>query len=733
MACKYKYEGIPLDIYCNEHGLNVDTQRRRVRKYIKEHPTISPDDATKFVIDHRSRIIYKYGEKALAEYCRENGLSYTTMVRRIESIQKKNPDLTDDEATRIAVEEFTDSRIKYFYEGKTLDEYCEEQGLNVDTQRNRIKIYSDEHPDMPIDEVIKTVLSTCGKVAYRYEYDGKSLAEYCRENNLSYATMVDRVINIKKKNPDLTDDEATRIAVEDFTDRGIKYFYSGMPLIDYCRLHPEYNYVSVRTYLMRKLDKEPSANIQEIIDSYFLIEHQAHTYHFVDGKPLYDYCEQKGITYNSIMSSLSRMRKNPKYNLLSEQERLKIALENYQNYVGCYLYYKGISLFTYCKENDYSYNTIYNYIFALIKENHDITLEEAMEIAFSNIKRNGIKYYYKKEPLISYCRRVGLNEDYVRERATNNLNRANVTMEEAVEESIGYYNRKKYYDDLKSIFQYLKEAEHISEESLKEILNFLNIDYENVIQLLECQNNLSTIVNLIWYFHDNEEGEKLSISMNTLKSVLEKSKLLEKISDAEVREIDIIFLIGVYKSGLFDTRYLILLHQEKYHYSRIRSYLFAYGLNENEDFKRELNSALNLQLLELVDKNNNNNVKMVVSYLNKSINGFLSAYFVKYMREKRFVSLEIPIGNSTSNKTLKVIDKIAVPEVDSDEFSEEMNNLLNTLDEKEKMYIIYKFQLGLSNEEIATILKLSLTDLSLFSNRILSKLRNSEEIKKFML
>ena len=124
---------------------------------------------------------------------------------------------------------------------------------------------------------------------------------------------------------------------------------------------------------------------------------------------------------------------------------------------------------------------------------------------------------------------------------------------------------------------------------------------------------------------------------------------------------------------------------------------------------------------------------MVVSYLNKSINGFLSAYFVKYMQEKRIVSLEQPIGNNTSNKTLKVMDKIAAPEVDSDEFSEEMKDLLNTLDDKEKMYITYKFQLGLSNEETAAILKLDLTDLSSFSDRIFSKLRNSEEIKKFML
>ena len=357
-----------------------------------------------------------------------------------------------------------------------------------------------------------------------------------------------------------------------------------------------------------------------------------------------------------------------------------------------------------------------------------------MDIAFANVKRNGIKYYYKREPLIIYCRRMGLQEAYVRDRVTNNLNQTNVTVEEAVEESIAYYTRKKYYDDLKRAFQYLKENDSIDEKKLKEILDFLNIDYENVIQLLECQNDLSTIVNLIWYFHDNEEGEKLSISINTLKSVLEETKLLETMEDSKICEIDILFLIGVYKSGLFDTRYLILLHQEGYHYSRIHSYLFAYGLRESENFKRELNSTLNLQLLELIDRNYNNNVKMIVSYLNKSINGFLSAYFVKYMQEKKVVSLEQSIGNSNSNKTQRLIDKVEVPEVAAkDEFSEEMENLLNALEEQEKKYVIYKFQLGLSNEEIATIFKVTLNELSIFSNKVFSKLRNSEEIKKFLL
>ena len=114
MGSKYKYDGISLDDYCASHGLNVGTQRRRIRLYIKKHPEISEDAATKYVIDHRDRVLYKYNGMSLADYCRENDLNYATMVGRIVSLQDKNSKLSNEEATRMAVEEFTDSRFKYF-------------------------------------------------------------------------------------------------------------------------------------------------------------------------------------------------------------------------------------------------------------------------------------------------------------------------------------------------------------------------------------------------------------------------------------------------------------------------------------------------------------------------------------------------------------------------------------------------------------------------------------------
>lgn len=617
---------------------------------------------------------------------------------------------------------------KYKYEGIPLREYCQTHGLNVATQRNRIKTYLNEHPEVGIDEATKIVLDRCGKVFYKYSYDGKSLAEYCREKKLPYSKMVSRVESIKEKNPELSDLEATRIAIEETNDNGIKLFYDGIPLVEYCEKHPEYKYGSVLTYLKRARKKYPDKDTQEIIDSYFLMEHQSHTYHFIDGKPLYDYCDEFGIVYSTILSSLSSLRKNPKYSSLTEQERLQIALKNYQKHV--YLYYKGETLHSYCKRNDYSYNTVYNYIFKYIKENSGITLEEAMDIAFASIKRFGIKYYYDGKPLIEYCRKHDLNEWNVRNRVTDSLKNPEITVEEAVQESIQFYEKKKYFDDLRKIFSYLRENTEIDEFELKKILEFLNMDYENVIQMSKIYSNLSDTVNLIWYFHDNEDNKKLSISIDCLKKIIEDMKKLETMDDSKIIEIDIFFLIGLYKSNLFDTRYLLILHQENYHLSRIRYFLNYYALQVGLAFEEELKDSLNLLLLELIDRNCNNEAGMIVSYLQKSIDGFILNYLLQYRIElSKVISLDTPIDNSSNSRKRVLLDKVATKEELGDHFSGEMLELLNQLDDVEKSYILYKFQMCLPDEEIATLLKLSLEELEIFSKTVLLKLKESEGIK----
>ncbi len=217
---------------------------------------------------------------------------------------------------------------KYIIDGIPLDVYCKKHELNFRTQSNRVRDYIKKHPELSEQDAIKLAISKCGvHPGTKFMYGNISLAEWCRQNDKSYDCMISRVESIKASFLDIDDNEATRIAIEDYSDKGIKYFYDGLPLVEYCRLHPEYLYSSVSLYIRRKKEKNPNLSDQEIIDSYFEIEHTTHTYHFIDDVPLMEYCDNYDITYTSIIQDLSRMRKNEKYKNLSEQERLNIAKE----------------------------------------------------------------------------------------------------------------------------------------------------------------------------------------------------------------------------------------------------------------------------------------------------------------------------------------------------------------------------------------------------------------------
>lgn len=622
---------------------------------------------------------------------------------------------------------------KYIIDGMPLDVYCKKYELNFRTQSNRVRDYIKKHPELNEQEAIKLALSKCGVHFHntKFWYGDISLAEYCRRNNKNYDCMISRVENIKNSSQNIDDNEAVRIAIEDYNDGGIKYFYDGIPLVEYCQLHPEYLYSSISLYIRRKRKKNPNLDTQEIINSYFEMNHTQHTYHFMDDVPLIEYCDSHGIVYASILSILSKMRMNDKYKNLSEQERLNIAIANYKK---PYLFWNEKTLSSYCRENNYSYNSVYNYMIQMMKNNPTITYKEAIECAFANIKRYGIKYYYKERPLIKYCKEHGLREDYVRARILYLLQSKNMILDNAIEEAITYYERKKRLNNINKIFNYLKKTKNIDEKLLKDILLYLKIDYQNILFLMSKLSNILDAIYFIWYFHDIDSENLISISESRVKEIILSLQALSSISVVEenILKIDLGYLIGLYKANLFDTRYLILLHQENLHYHILLKLMKYYNLNLSEEDKRDIISDVNLYLLELVEKNNNNNIAMVISYLNKSIKGFIISKLLGFIKQQSNISLYSPIYQNKDSKNEKVlIDKIAATNSDNP-FSDDVQEIICSLDSASQSFIYYKYYECLTNEEISSILNIDLDELVIFEKSILEKLSENDSLRRMV-
>lgn len=617
---------------------------------------------------------------------------------------------------------------KYMVGEIPLDRYCKENKLNFKTQSNRIRDYIKRYPKLSEQDAIKLAISRCGS-HFTYWYNNHSLFQYCAENDKNYNSMLSRIESIKKLYPNVDNNEIVRVAIEDYSDNGIKYFYNGIPLVAYCQLHPEFNYSSILTYIRRKRIKSPNFDTQLIINSYFKEEHLSHTYHIIDGSRLREYCDNHGIVYNSILSSISKMRKNVKCKDLSDHERLKIAITKYKR---PYLFYKGVSLFVYCKENDYSYNTVYNYVVKMIETNPEITYEEAIESAFSTIKRYGIKYYYNGIPLVNYCFDQQLNIYYVRDRILLLLQSENMSVDQAIEESLHYYENKKYLNNLNRIFNYLKCEKSLNEEIIKLICSYLKIDYQNVIFLKNKFTNISDIIYFIWFFYDINMDGLISVSEEKEQEVFSCANAFPS-NKNDIININLNLLIGMYKANIFDTRYLIIVHQENFHYYTLIQLLNSYSITINQEDTKDIINDTNLFLLELIEKNNNNNIAMVISYIKKSIKGFIMNRLLNYINSTaKIISLNSPTyKNSNSTNERLLIDELMYKKINN-LFSDEIQEIISTLDNTTKSFIYYKYYQCLPYDEIASILDMNMEQLLIFEKNILAILYENKSLKKLV-
>ena len=155
---------------------------------------------------------YYYQEKSLKEYCKENGLSYTTIIARIHNIQDKNPAMPIDEVIKKAI---NSTGNKYNYQEQSLKEYCKENGLSYTTIFARIHNIQNKNPAMSIDEVIESAINySRKKKCPLYNYNGKSLSEYCDILGIKYNSAYRILERTKEKYGYLSDESLMEIALK---------------------------------------------------------------------------------------------------------------------------------------------------------------------------------------------------------------------------------------------------------------------------------------------------------------------------------------------------------------------------------------------------------------------------------------------------------------------------------------------------------------------------------------
>ncbi len=147
-------------------------------------------------------------------------------------------------------------KYRYYYKGEPLAEYCRKHKINVNTITSNINKKQKKNPELTDQEAVDLVMLGVGK-SVKYFYRGILLADYCRSNNIDYSQVMSKIRTLKEHNPKLNNNELVRVALEDYQISQTIYYYENISLVEYCKLHPTIKYSSVLNSIKRTKRKYP--------------------------------------------------------------------------------------------------------------------------------------------------------------------------------------------------------------------------------------------------------------------------------------------------------------------------------------------------------------------------------------------------------------------------------------------------------------------------------------------
>ncbi len=341
---------------------------------------------------------------------------------------------------------------KYFYNGISLSQYCKDNGIDISPIRTKIwkAKKSKKYEKYTEQEIVNMAVETYGAGPTKYMYEGMSLRQYCLKNDIKVSTINARIDSLKKKNKNLSNDELVILAMEGFDNQNFRFFYDGMPLKEYCNIHPEINYNTIRTYINREKEKNPLLTDDTIIEQYMEKEHKGIYKYYYLGIPLKQYCEKNNLSYKNIISYISRCKDDDKFKGLSDDDFIEAIMDQYQPFEPKYVY-KGITLRKYCSQNNLSYYSVVSFVKRGLMRDSSKKIDDLIDEGIRTIKRYGIIYYYNGIPLKDYVAQHNLNVSSIRCSILRKQLKSDKPLQEIINECVESYQKfsiKYFYNDI---------------------------------------------------------------------------------------------------------------------------------------------------------------------------------------------------------------------------------------------------------------------------------------------
>ena len=377
---KYIYYGMTIPEYCANHNLDCESIYARIKYLKKKNPNLSNHELLSIVFNTERLTKYIYKGITIKEYSFQNSTPSYSLYHRIAYLKKLNPDLSDDDLVKLAIE--GEYLLKFVYEGKPLAEYCAEHNTSFKTIYNRICKLRKANPDLSTEELVELAFKRKLNPSVKYIYEGISLYEYCAQNHTNLFTIYSRMRKLKQESPQISDEELIKEALtRNLAEEQVIYFWNDKPLTKYCKEHPEVNITNIRNWVNKELRKNPHQSREKLINDYLNKINNKNRWFYL-GIPLKTFCDNNDISYESIRNYLFKMLRNPIYSHWSDNELVAELVERR-------FPINNQTLREYCRSINFSYEIIHEILKDKINKYPDIKFKP---ILISTI--NTIMYYY---------------------------------------------------------------------------------------------------------------------------------------------------------------------------------------------------------------------------------------------------------------------------------------------------------------------------------------------------
>ena len=738
---KYFYNGIPLSKYCKDNDINISTIRSRIwkKKQSKKYENYTEQEIVDMVIEaYGSAIKYMYKGISLRQYCLDNGINIGTINSRINNLRKQNEKLSNDELVILAMEEFDNKNFRFFYKGVPLKEYCEsDPEINYNTIRTYINREKEKNPGLSDEELIEQYLDKEHKGIYKYYYLGIPLKQYCDENNLSYKNIITYISRYRNNDSfkDLNDDEFVEAIMDQYQPFEPKYLYKGLTLREHC-IQNDLSYYSVISFVKRRLAKGSTKSIDDLIDEGIKTINRYGIIYYYKSIPLKDYAEQNDLNISSIRCAILRKQLRSNKPL---QEIINECVESYQKFSIKY-YYNGIPLLTYCNSIGLNYNTVIQKYLYEYADKTDIGIDEAIkQIVDYYIEHPPVKtkYYFNDQSLTKFCDVNGYPYLAIWRRIkTLESKDDSLDNEQIIASAIKKYEDRLQINKINEIFDKLKSGKINNINEIRNICDFLKVDFENVNDLVSMDFSYNQAINMIWYFSDKKTSN--DYKMITDKKIKDIFTLIDNLKNSkkDIEQFELYDLIGIYKSELYDSRNEILLRQKKYIYKTLHSLCNGYEIKVNNSNYEDFESEIKYYLLMVINRTNLNIYGQMIKYMNLTVKGYFRTYLKKYRKQNNSLSLDDAkySSNKGTRKEKSRIDYISDPNnpyetAKNTSFSSDMMKVLSSLSPEDLSLIMLKYQESYSDEDLSNHFNLTLDEIKQKEIEILSLLKNDDGVK----